>query len=113
MRTVPTSLNERQRSSVERTIEESCAFRRWALLAVNARTDHVHRVVTAPEKPERVINVLKSRCTPELWAALIDMAASPGSRHGSTVYLWDEQQVSGACDYVVHGKDKAASTGSG
>ncbi len=112
MRDAPILLDPAQRALTERTIAEACTFREWTLLAVNARTNHVHLVVTAPDKPERVMNVLKSRCTRMLReAALIAVATQPWSRHGSTVYLWDEQQVARACDYVVHGQDKDVAVG--
>src|SRR5437588_1575653 len=40
------SLNGKQRQSVERAIRETCKIRRWALHAVNVRTNHVHVVVS-------------------------------------------------------------------
>src|SRR5689334_24966758 len=42
------TLNPEQRRTVEKTIADHCRIRGWHLHAVNARTRHVHVVVTAP-----------------------------------------------------------------
>jgi REP element-mobilizing transposase RayT len=56
-------LDERQRRVVETTIAEHCGRRRWKLLAVNCRTNHVHVVVAADEHPDRVRDQMKAWCT--------------------------------------------------
>src|SRR5689334_14931341 len=48
----PVVLNQTQREAVERAIEEVCEHRGYSLRAVNARTNHVHSVVTAQVRPE-------------------------------------------------------------
>ena len=40
-------LDHEQRAIVMKTINEHCAIRHWTLHAINARTNHVHIVVTA------------------------------------------------------------------
>src|ERR1700746_1828662 len=40
------ALDQSRRSSVENAIRETCAYRRWTLHAVNARTNHIHVVVS-------------------------------------------------------------------
>jgi REP element-mobilizing transposase RayT len=107
MTTAPLVLDLTQREAIERAIKEACSFRNWPLRAVNARSNHIHLVVSAAESPERVMNALKARCTRTLRAlGLVDPDRQLWSRHGSTVYLWNEQQAQSACDYVVHGQDK-------
>jgi hypothetical protein len=41
-------LDAEQRDIVEKTVADHCRVRRWHLHAVKCRTQHVHRVVTAP-----------------------------------------------------------------
>ena len=49
------------------TIRDHCAFRNWILHAVDARTNHVHVVVSAPGyAPETVREQLKAWCTRKL-----------------------------------------------
>ena len=57
-------LNEDLRKVVESEIEDHCERRDWKLWAVNARTNHVHVVVTASGvKPEKVRDQLKANST--------------------------------------------------
>ena len=57
-------LSLEERDIVEKTIAEHCRFRGWWLHAVSCRSQHVHVVVTAPERaPEEVLNQLKAWCT--------------------------------------------------
>ncbi len=53
-------LSPRQRRIVDEAIRETCRIRKWSLLALNARTNHVHVVVTAHKKPELVLNAFKA-----------------------------------------------------
>jgi REP element-mobilizing transposase RayT len=102
-----TSLDPAQRVCVENAVRDVCEHRLWRLLAANARSNHVHAVVSGAETPERIMNTLKSWSTRALRSALLVPAETVlWSRHGSTVYLWDEGQVDNACAYVLHGQDK-------
>ena len=49
-----------RRQTVLAAIMERCADRRWHLKAAHVRTNHVHIVLTADARPERVMNDLKS-----------------------------------------------------
>ena len=98
-------LNSAQRAVVERAIREVCEHRGYVLLALNARTNHVHSVVTAPCKPEHVMDSFKAYATRRLReAGLLGLDVKPWSRHGSTPYLWTEDQVQRAIDYVINGQ---------
>jgi REP element-mobilizing transposase RayT len=98
-------LNRAQRVVVERAIREVCQHREYVLLAVNVRTNHVHSVVTATCKPEHVMNSFKAYATRQLReAGLLGEDAKPWARRGSTPYLWIEEQVQRAIDYVVNGQ---------
>jgi REP element-mobilizing transposase RayT len=61
------SLDNDQRSLVESVIAKHCAIRGWVLHAVNCRTNHVHVVVTAPNRPiELPREQFKAWCTRRL-----------------------------------------------
>jgi hypothetical protein len=61
------TLDPAQRRLVEDTIAEHCRIRSWHLHVVNARTQHVHVVVTAPGyHPKVVMDELKAWCTRRL-----------------------------------------------
>jgi REP element-mobilizing transposase RayT len=99
-----------KRLCVEQSISETCAAVGWTLHAVNARTNHVHVVVTGPERPERILTTLKAWCTRRLRRMeLIENDERVWSRHGSTVYLWTELDVEAACTYVLDAQDDKSS----
>jgi REP element-mobilizing transposase RayT len=105
LKTSAVLLNCGQRAIVEAAIREVCQYRNWVLHAVNARTNHVHSVVSAPRAPEDVMNSFKSYATRRLReAGALAREVSPWARHGSTPYLWTEEQVARAVDYVVNGQ---------
>src|SRR5262245_55591491 len=56
----PVRLDAARRNAAEKAIRETCEKRRWLLMAVNVRTNHVHSVVSAACKPEPVLNALKA-----------------------------------------------------
>ncbi|MGH2633461.1 MAG: hypothetical protein ACRDG3_08630 [Tepidiformaceae bacterium] len=108
----PVRLDPAQRSCVESSVAETCAAIGWTLLAVNARSNHIHVIVAGVDTPERILNSLKSWATRSLRnAGLLAADIRPWSRHGSTVYLWAERDVDAAYDYVVYGQDKADEPG--
>ena len=60
-------MSQDDRLLVEATIEKHCEIRGWTLHRVNARSNHVHVVVTAPGyTPDTVRDQLKAWCTRKL-----------------------------------------------
>ena len=103
--TPPFALDTRRRAIVAAAVQSECRHYSWPLHALNVRTNHVHIVLAAPPKPEQVLNMLKAAATRSLRdAGLIDDGARPWSRHGSTVYLWDEAAIADASEYVLFGQ---------
>jgi REP element-mobilizing transposase RayT len=99
------TLNARQRQVVEKAVKGVCEYRRYLLRGLKVRTNHVHSVVTAMCKPESVLNALKSYSTRALRrTSLIGTNQKPWARHGSTIYLWKEQDVAKAIAYVLLGQ---------
>lgn len=102
----PVVLNVQQRQSVELAVRETCNMRAWPLHALNARTNHVHAVVSADAKPEPILNALKANSTRQLrlngrW----QHSRSPWSDGGSRRYIWTEAGLQRAVDYVLNGQD--------
>jgi REP element-mobilizing transposase RayT len=105
LRTKPFVLNPRQRKTVDDAIRETCRIRRWSLLALNVRTNHVHIVVTANKKPELVLNAFKANATRKLREErLWRYPFSPWAFKGSKRRLWNEKSVERAIDYVLYGQ---------
>jgi REP element-mobilizing transposase RayT len=101
----PLILGASQRESIEVAVHDTCKIRKWALLASNVRTNHVHTVVSANRKPEVVLNALKANATRQLREdKLWPCEFSPWADKGSKRRLWNEQSVSRAIEYVLYGQ---------
>ena len=98
-------LDARERKAIETEIRETCRIRKWSLLAINVRTNHVHTVVTANRDPEVVLNAFKANATRELRERrLWPHNFSPWVRKGSKRKLWNERSVARTIDYVLYGQ---------
>jgi REP element-mobilizing transposase RayT len=121
-------LEPEHREIVIRTIEEHCAIRGWTLHVVNARSNHVHVVVTADGyDPETVMEQFKAWCSRRLneyeaarteSCAHASLARRPGTsptrqrgecppakrkwwtEHGSTKWINDAMYLHNATVYV-------------
>ena len=72
------------------------------MLAVHVRTNHVHVLIDADARPERVMNDLKSYASRLLNRLGFDEPdRKRWARHGSTRWLWSREAVSAALDYVI------------
>ena len=102
-------LSDAQRSLVEQTIRDHCRIRNWPLHAVNARSNHVHVVVTADCDANEVMNQLKAWCSRKLSdAAGLEnaVAVKAGRRHwftegGDKELIEDEAYLQNAILYVL------------
>jgi hypothetical protein len=76
------------------------------LLVAHVRTNHVHGVVQAKdERPERVMNDFKAYASRALNRSSLDAAdCKRWTRHGSTVYLWTDDEVLTRVRYVASGQ---------
>jgi REP element-mobilizing transposase RayT len=102
----PMRLNKRQRSVVEQAVRDVCLHRKYLLRAINVRSNHAHTVVSALSAPEPILDAFKSYSTRALRkTGLVDKKIKPWARHGSTIYLWKEDDVARAVAYVVLGQD--------
>jgi REP element-mobilizing transposase RayT len=85
-----------------KSLRDVSAYRGWTLLAAHVRTNHVHVVTMANCKPEWVMNAMKSYSSRALNNAALDsLDRRRWARHGRTRYLWTEDAVRAAIQYVV------------
>jgi len=105
LRAGPLILGPRQRRTIDTAIRETCRIRKWELLALNVRTNHVHVVVSAKQIPERVLNALKANAIRDLrQSGLWTHPFSPWADKGSNRNLWNERSIARAIDYVLNGQ---------
>ena len=98
----PYRLNLSRREIVLDALLDRCQQQAWKLLAAHVRTNHVHLVVEAETRPERIMNDLKSYASRRLNQEGTDEPARKRwARHGSTRWLWKPEDVSAAICYVV------------
>ena len=102
----PFHLDRASRALSERVAREVCDYKGWVRLAVNARTTHVHCVISAPTEPEGLLRTLKAWTTRRrVEASLLASGTKPWARHGSTVYLWTPDSRERAVWYVLYEQD--------
>jgi REP element-mobilizing transposase RayT len=102
MRESPYLLDKSRREIVLRTILEVAAHRGWTILACHVRTTHAHVIVAASVKPEKVMSDFKAWASRRLKEQLNEPAdRKRWTQHGSTLYLWNEQEVAEKIDYVL------------
>ena len=62
----PYVLDQAGRAVVLAAIQRHCVHRGWNLLAAHVRSNHVHAIVEAETRPERIMNEFKSYASREL-----------------------------------------------
>jgi len=106
LRHAPYTLDASRRKVVLQAIIESCAYRGWRLIAAHVRTNHVHVVMDADQRPESVMTTLKAYASRAL-AKVDPREIQRWSRHGSTRYLWGPDQIDAVVGYVISGQGEA------
>jgi REP element-mobilizing transposase RayT len=108
MRESPYFLGAPQRKIILQTIQDVCDYRHWSLLAAHIRTNHIHVVVNALTPPENILNSFKAYCSRKLNQSNVELPRNRRwTRHGSTRYLWKEEQVETCIRYVVYEQGEA------
>jgi REP element-mobilizing transposase RayT len=98
-------LDGNRRDCVLKALQHISTDRGWTLLAAHVRTSHVHAVVGADEKPEKVMQAFKSYASQFLNQANLDEPdRKRWARHGSTRWLWKQENIAAAIRYVVEGQ---------
>jgi len=102
---MPYALDRHQRGTVLDTLCEVCLHRGWKLWAAHVRTNHVHAVVEAEVRPEKIMQDFKSYASRNLNGLGIDEPdRKRWARHGSTRWLWEDDDFQKAIVYVVSGQ---------
>ena len=102
MRQAPYVLDQKRREVVLQAMLHVSTDRGWTLRAGHVRTNHVHAVVDADVRPEMVMHAFKSYASKFLNQTKIDHAGRKRwVRHGSTRWLWKEENIAAAVRYVV------------
>ena len=105
-------LGYEQRKAVEDQVSETCFHRRWNLHAVNCRTNHLHVVVSAPEvHPKKIRADLKAWATRRLKMRFDTHRENWWAERGSIRWLWDEDDLAAAIQYVTEGQEKPPAIG--
>lgn len=98
----PYHLDRDSRTVVLQSLKEVSRHRGWNLLAAHVRSNHVHVIVEADAKPEKVMSDFKAYSSRRLNQSGHE---EPGhrrwARHGSTRRLWKDQQIRDAIRYVI------------
>jgi REP element-mobilizing transposase RayT len=103
----PYCLDLEGREIVLTALRNHCTQSEWSLLAAHVRTNHVHAAVEAEARPERIMNEFKSYASRELNRLDRDTPdRKRWARHGSTRWLWKDQDVQQAIRYVVEEQGK-------
>ncbi len=103
LRESPYELDTERRDQVLEAIREVCAHRGWWLFAAHVRSTHVHVIVQAGDPPEKVMNDFKVYTSRRLNETGLDqLERRRWARHGSTRYLWKQEDLEGAIRYVLH-----------
>ena len=101
----PYLLDQTRRAGVLDALREVCVHRGWSLRAAHVRTNHVHAVVEAEVRPEKILHAFKSYASRNLNRLGIDKPdRKRWARHGSTRWLWKDRDVREAIRYVVEGQ---------
>ena len=102
---VPYYLDRDRRVTVLDALREVCLHRGWNLHAAHVRTNHIHVVVEADVRPEVVMSTFKSYASRGLnRLGNFGPDRKRWARHGSTRWLWKDEDVQEAIRYVVWGQ---------
>lgn len=99
----PYEMDSARREVVLTAIREVCAHRGWWLFVAHVRASHMHVVVQAGDAPEKVMNDCKAYASRQLNRAGFESnQRKRWARHGSTRYLWTQNDLAGAIHYVLY-----------
>ena len=102
----PVSLSATDRLTVETACRDHCRHRGWMLHAVNARTKHVHVVVTANAKPKLIRDQLKANCTVQLRRQELPFICDrTWAKGGDCSVLFDDKSLHNAVVYTLEAQD--------
>ena len=100
-------LEPEDRATVEEACRKHCGHRGWHLPAVHARSNHVHIVVSAAEKPQTVRDQLKANCTGALRKQKMPLNHErTWTRGGDCEILDTDEEIEAAVLYTLEAQDR-------
>jgi len=101
----PYVLDRDRRTAVLDVLREVCVYRNWSLRDAPVRSNHVHVVVEADGAPVKVMSAIKSYASRRLNRLGIEgPERKRWARHGSTRWLWADEDVQESIRYVISGQ---------
>ncbi len=95
------------REAVEKACQAHCDHRGWTLIAVSARTNHVHVIVISDAEPNKTRDQLKANCTLGLRQQERPLvAARPWTRLGDVEILDTDEDIEACYAYVTEAQDR-------
>jgi REP element-mobilizing transposase RayT len=105
MRTGSFLLQTKAREKLRDAIPRFCQGRKINLSALHVGRTHIHAVLDAVNSPEQMLCWLKAKSTSCLREhGQVSTTQRVWARHGSTIYLWTEEQIRSATEYVRDGQ---------
>jgi REP element-mobilizing transposase RayT len=99
-------LGAKDREAVESACYEHCRHRGWSLLAVNARSNHVHIVVVTDLSPQKTRDQLKANATRSLRQQAEPLIAERTWTSGGDCEILDnDDDMYNAVRYVMEGQN--------
>ena len=99
-------LRPQDRKTVEDACCQHCLHRGWILHAVNARSNHVHVVVSGYENPETIRDQLKANCTTRLRSQPDPMIRDrTWTKKGDCEVLFTDEELQNAVAYTKDAQD--------
>jgi REP element-mobilizing transposase RayT len=97
----PFVLDAQTRNIILQAMLDVAGHRNWKIPAIHIRASHIHSVVKAHLKPERIMNDFKIYATRALRAKGYSRKHF-WTYHGSTRYLFTDAKIKEAVYYVLH-----------
>jgi REP element-mobilizing transposase RayT len=97
------TLVKAQQAIVLETIKKHCKLKDWKLYAVHVRSNHIHLIVEAREKPEKIMSGLKAWATRMLRRKGYEIQ-KVWTRNGSTKYIFSHEKLNEKIKYVIDGQ---------
>ena len=95
------------RKAVENACHDHCDHRGWTLLAVAARTNHVHVIVISNAAPKITRDQLKANCTSALRSQAQPLVVSrTWTRLGAVEILDTDEDIEACFVYVTESQDR-------
>jgi REP element-mobilizing transposase RayT len=97
----PFLLESQSRKIILQAILEVVKHRQWCMPAIHLRTNHIHFVIRAHCRPEKIMTDFKAYATRALRKEGF-FRNKFWTHHGSTRYLFSDAKIKEAIHYVLH-----------